>query len=330
MKMKKYLTLFSITVLVAGALFFCGEAVESSIPKVDVVSIRPVTVDSTVSCSGRLEESQEHSVYAPTVSYTRQVYVKVGDRVSAGEKLADVVVSSNNDAGAPSSHSYESVNYQEQPQHGDTNTGSGKIESLTAPSDGTVTAVSVSGSGFYVDSDRPMFLIQCNEGLQVRMEVDEAQIADIRSGQTAQITGVGFKNSTYTGVVTSVSQQAKQIVSTTGQETVVEVLIDVTKSGSDMKPGFSVQAAIQTSHDKNILLVPYEAVKADKDGKEYVYRVAGRRVAKTYIETGKEYDGGFEIRKGLSSGDQVVINQDNLTNGLYVIPQTVKAVSSDA
>lgn len=326
--MKKYLTLFSITVLVAGALFICGGAVENSIPKVDVVSIRPVSVDSTVSCSGRLEESQEHSVYAPTVSYTRQVYVKVGDRVSAGQKLADVVVSSNSDSGASSSQAYQSVDYQEHLQHSDTSANNGQIKSLTAPSDGTVTAVSVSGSGFYVDSDRPMFLIQCNEGLQVRLEVDEAQIADIRSGQPAQITGVGFKNSTYSGVVTSVSSQAKQMVSTTGQETVVEVLIDVTKSGSDMKPGFSVQAAIQTSHDKNVLLVPYEAVKADKDGKEYVYRVSKRRVAKTYIETGKEYDSGFEIRKGLSTGDQVVLNQDNLINGLYVIPQTVKAVSS--
>ncbi len=321
--MKKYLTLFSITVLVAGALFICGEAVENSIPKVDVVTIRPVSVDSTVSCSGRLEESQEHSVYAPTVSYTKQVYVKVGDKVSAGEKLADVIVPSNNNPGAASSQPYQSVNYQ------DTNTENGKIQSLTAPSDGTVTAVSVSGSGFYVDSDRPMFLIQCSEGLQVRLEVDEAQIADIKIGQPAQITGVGFKNSTYSGVVTNVSPQAKQMVSTTGQETVVEVLIDVTKSGSDMKPGFSVQAAIQTSHDKNVLLVPYEAVKADKDGKEYVYRVSGRRVAKTYIETGKEYDSGFEIRKGLSTGDRVVINQDNLTNGLYVVPQTVKAVSSN-
>lgn len=323
--MKKYLTLFSITVLVAGALFFCGEAVENSIPKVDVVSIRPVSVDSTVSCSGRLEESQEHSVYAPPVSYTKQVYVKEGDRVTSGEKLADLVVPSNNDSGASSSEPYESVDKHLQPS--DT-TANGKILSLTAPSDGTVTSVLVSGSGFYVATDRPMFLIQCSEGLQVRLEVDEAQISDIRCGQPAQITGVGFKNSAYSGVVTSVSSQAKQMVSTTGQETVVEVLIDVTKSGSDMKPGFSVQAAIQTSHDKNVLLVPYEAVKADKDGKEYVYRVSKRRVTKTYIETGKEYDSGFEIRKGLSAGDQVVINQDNLINGLYVIPQTVKAVSS--
>lgn len=330
MKMKKYLTLFSITVLVAGALFFCGEAVENSIPKVDVVTIRPVAVNSTISCSGRLEESQEHSVYAPPVSYTKQVYVKVGDRVKSGEKLADLVVPSNNDSETSSSEAYKSVDYQKHLQPSDTSVGNGKILSLTAPSDGTVTAVLVSGSGFYVASDRPMFLIQCNEGLQVRMEVDEAQIADIRTGQFAQITGVGFKNSTYSGVVTSVSPQAKQMVSPTGQETVVEVLIDVTKSGSDMKPGFSVQAAIQTSHDKNVLLAPYEAVKADKDGKEYVYRVTGRRVVKTYIETGKEYDGGFEIRKGLSTNDQVVINQDNLPNGLYAVPQTIKAVNPDA
>jgi multidrug efflux pump subunit AcrA (membrane-fusion protein) len=326
MNMKKYVTLFTITVLVAGALFFCGKTVENSIPKVDVVTIRPITVDSTVSCSGRLEESFEHSIYAPASSYAKQVYVKVGDRITSGEKLADVVVSPDG-----SSEPYKSVNnYPEYIAPSGTGSGNGKTQSLTAPYDGTVTSISVSDSGDYVDPEKPMFQIQCSAGLQVRLEVDESQISDIRTGQPAQITGVGFKNSTYTGVVTSVSQQAKQLISTTGQETVVEVLVDVTKSGTDMKPGFSVQAAIQTSHDKNVLLAPYEVVKADKDGKEYVYRVNGRRVVKTYIETGKEYDGGFEILKGLSTNDRVVINQDSLPNGLYVIPKEAKAVSSDA
>lgn len=224
--MKKYALLILSTLFLLAVIFLSGQAVKSSILKVDVVKIRPATVENSVICTGKVES--------------------------------------------------------------DSDTG---------------------------------------KGVQVRLNVDESQISNIEVGQPVQITGVGFK-STYDGTVEEISPDAKQLVSAAGQETVVEVLVSVNRTGSDIKPGFTAKAKITTSRDRGVLVVPYEAVKADKSGREFVYRLLGRRVVKTPIATSREYDDGFQVVRGLSANDLVIENQDNLTNGEYAVVQSMEVVSS--
>ena len=61
-------------------------------------------------------------------------------------------------------------------------------------------------------------------------------------------------------------------------------------------------------------MVPYEAVKADKNGKEFVYKYSAGKAVKTYITTGKEYNDGFEVLDGISSGDVIILNSEGLSN----------------
>jgi hypothetical protein len=186
----------------------------------------------------------------------------------------------------------------------------------------------VDQSGCFVHCERDgyaypssaVMTISSNSDLQIRLPVNESQVSDIKVGQKATITGVGFKNSSYSGTVKSISSDAKQVTTTNGQDTVIDVIVSVEKPNTDIKPGFTAKAKIVTSESSNILVAPYEAVRADNNGNEYVFKLNGKQAVKVPITTNREFDNGFEIKSGLNKNDKIVLNPDNLTNGAWVIP----------
>ena len=59
------------------------------------------------------------------------------------------------------------------------------------------------------------------------------------------------------------------------------------KAWNGLKNGFTAKCKIITSVDKDRIVVPYEAVLADENGKEYVYRVLENRAVKDLHYHGK-------------------------------------------
>lgn len=329
--MKKYVLLCILTLAAGISILIFGQAIKSSVRRADIVVLKPITVENSVMCSGKVESASDDKVYAPVSSVSKKVYVKIGDKVKAGEKLMDLSVPVS--AASPAEGSSQFGNsYQAYAQYLNGTTSppaaSADTKTMTAPEDGTIEDMAVRDPGSFVDTQEPLFVIKKDGGVDVRLEVDESQIADIRVGQSVQITGVGFKNSVYSGKIQSISSEAKQKATLTGQETVVEAVVSVEKPREDIKPGFTAKARVVTSRDTHVLSVPYEAVKSDQQGNEYVFRLVGNRAVKTAIVTAREYDNGFEVKSGLSPSDQVIVGQDEIIDGDYVIPLTIKAVSA--
>ena len=322
MRMKKYVMLIAFTVLFGAFIVQYGGHVKDSIPKVEISDVIPSSVEDSVVCTGKVEYASSGSVYAPAASVSQKVYVKKGEYVYAGQKLMDVAsvstVSDETDA-ADLQEAYAAFLNQTSGTSSLSSTET-EIKTLLSPIDGKVTSISVTDSGYYVDPTKPAVEITGTTGLQVRLSVNESQISDIKLGQKAEITGAGFKNSTYYGTVTDISSEAKQVYSTTGQETVVDVIVSVGQVGEDIKPGYSAKAKITISDNKNVLIAPYESVRADDEGNEYVFELVGRQAVKTLIETNREFNDGFEVKKGLSANAKIIINPDSITDGEYVIP----------
>ncbi|MGX8711908.1 MAG: efflux RND transporter periplasmic adaptor subunit [bacterium] len=328
--MKKYVMLLSFTVMMVVGVFTWGVFSRNSVVPVSIVKVNPVTVENSVTCSGRVERVSMHNVYSPSAAFVSQVYVQLGDKVTQGQRLMDIQVpSSASDSSSSSSSSdselggtYESLLNQYSGQSQIT------TKTITSPYEGKITSLSVANQG-YVQAGTPVAVISdSSDMLQVRLSVNESQISDIKKGQKAIITGVGFKNTAYTGTVKSISAEAKQMVSTTGQETVVEVIVSVEKPGSDIKPGYTAKAKIITSENPDVLIAPYNAVRADKNGNEYVFKLKEKKAVKTPVVTNREFDDGFEITSGLSENDEVIANPDSVSNGAHVIPKE-SSVSSD-
>lgn len=322
--MKQYIKLLSFTLIVVAAILFCGIAAKNSMTFVNAVKLNTLTVQNTVICSGTVEASSESSVYSTGYSEVDQVYVQVGDSVTAGQKLMDVSHSLSD-----SLPSYDSAYEEAYNTFLSSADQSQQEETLSSPVSGIVTSVAASSKGSVLKSSDPAVTIRSDSGIQVRLSVDESKIADIHVGQRARITGVGFKNSTYYGTVKSIATSAKQVTNLTGKETVVDVIVTVENPGTDILPGFTAKAEIAVSQNTDEIIVPYEAVCAETDGSEYVYLLNDNKAVKTPIVTGNEYDSGLEVTQGLSADDTVILNVHDVSNGKYVIANEDKAVSSD-
>lgn len=323
--MKRYVMLCAFTLLSIAMIVIFGTISRNSIVQVSVVKVSPLTVENSVTCSGRVERISTHSVYAPSAAVVSHVYVKVGDKVSAGQSLMDIEVPAEKSDSSNAAETYESLlkQYSEQGQNAVT------TKTITSPYAGEITSLSATDKGYVQPSVAVAEISESLDQLQVRLSVNESQISAIKTGQKAIITGVGFKDTSYAGTVTSISSDAKQITSTNGQETVVEVIVNVNNPGTDIKPGYTAKVKIVTSKDSGVLIAPYEAVRADKDGNEYVFKLEGKRAEKTPVVTKKEFEDGFEVTSGLSQYDQIIADPDAVSDGTYVIPKLKGASSSN-
>jgi multidrug efflux pump subunit AcrA (membrane-fusion protein) len=334
--MKKYVMLFTFTAAAIIAIVVAGRSVENSMIRVSAYKVAPCTVEDTVTCTGTVEDYPGNSIYAVKPGIVTKLYVKVGDNVSAGQAIMDIIPNATAAATAESSSAaakaqgvYEQ--YYKYLQSGG-NSGSSAIEAaaqalednqksytISATNAGTVEYLAVSYEGSYISSNAPAVKIKNDKGMRVRLTVDESQVADLKKGQKVQISGVGFKNSVYSGSIVSIADAAEQAMTTTGQKTVVEVIASVDNPGDDVKPGFTAKAKITTSKSDKVLCVPYEAVREDSNNKEYVFCVADGKVKRVPIVTGKEFDTGFEVKSGLKASDVVILNPDDVSEGQKVI-----------
>ena len=67
-----------------------------------------------------------------------------------------------------------------------------------------------------------------------------------------------------------------------------------------------MRAEITTGARRNMLTVPYEAVRQDERNVEYVYLAQGSRAVRRNIVTGVELLEGVEVKEGLAAGDLVI------------------------
>lgn len=100
------------------------------------------------------------------------------------------------------------------------------------------------------------------------------------------------------------------------------------KSGLLGISGYSAKGKIVTSESQEFL-VPYEAIQAEENGTEYVFLQKNGRAKKQYVTTGKEYEDGIAVTKGLSSGDLVLSNPLDIYEGQH-LKETERIVMENA
>ena len=357
---KKIGILFGITAVLVFGIVFAGNYSKSQSVHVETIILQQVSEENTVTCTGKVENSKQKKVYVTQGAVAQEIYVEEGQRIEKGDVLMSVKVpveqepqedSASSDAidvDALSNLYGLNANQSQQLQQYLDNSSqvSGKEEKeslpaqstfqeelvqVTAPVSGVISAVNVKDQEAI--GSQPAAVISESAGLQVNLSVNESQISSIAVGQKAEITGVGFQGKRYTGTVSKISNIAQQVVSATGQETIVTVIVKVDSDNKEslewIKNGFTAKCKIITSVDKDRIVVPYEAVLADENGKEYVYRVLENRTVKTYITTGKEFENGFEVVKGLSQGEEIVLSPEQVSDFQRVLRDTQKAGNAD-
>ncbi|MFD1908637.1 efflux RND transporter periplasmic adaptor subunit [Paenibacillus rhizoplanae] len=208
---------------------------------------------------------------------------------------------------------------------------------LTAPIDGTITAVNIT-DGEQAQNGAELFTMTDYVNLSVTVQVDELDIPQIKLDQASTITLDALEDKAFTGKVIDI---AKEGTSSNGVS-----LFNVTVGLNDSEGvliGMSAEVAITIEEKKDILTVPIEAVtkingksfvnvpgtgdeQADTTdrgaadskssaGADFPGRAAGSRGAAGFasgmkrvaVETGIHNESSIEIVSGLSEGDEVIL-----------------------
>lgn len=177
---------------------------------------------------------------------------------------------------------------------------------LTAPFDGVVTAVHVqpgeTAAGVAVE------LVDLAT-LEVRLEVDEVDIAQVAVGQEALVTLETWPNAAIPATVTAVVPQPVG-----GSDLVVyEVFLSLGASELPLRAGMTADATLTVGAVSDALLLPSAAIAIDRTAGTYsVQRIArgvdgAEEIVATAVTVGRRSGGFTEITSGLESGDEVII-----------------------
>lgn len=357
---KRYVMLIAFTALICSAIYLMSFYFNNLLVEVKTVKLVKTEIKSTVSCKGTLECTDTNNVYYSIPIKASNIKVKIGDYVTVGQTLIDVdtlqtVQAFNNlnqktnttsaqqtdlssisglinqNQGNINPNDYNSLiqNYQSNttsninsntnPNYNSTDTDYPEIPSFVkSPIAGVVTCLNVS-TGDFSNPSQPIVAVSDVKNMQVKAQVDEFLIDKVKVGQNVTIKGDGF-NSVYNGVVTQIYPTARQILSTSGTSTVVDIIVTIAAPSIDLKPGLSANVSIITDVNKQACAVPYEAINEDDNNNEYVYVCKNDRATKTYIKTGMEYENCVEIISGINIGDNIVMSPpQQLKNGKNVI-----------
>lgn len=197
---------------------------------------------------------------------------------------------------------------------------------IISPIDGTVTRVNINVGRFAdeTDDNKPMFVVENLQQLQMKVNVSEYDIADIQAGQKAEITADVLKGQTVSGVVDRVSPTG-ELKEGSSAERIIPTVIRLTESNEALIAGINAKAEIIIEEVQNVLAVPIEAVVDNGDGTGTVMRVKEDSTVETLsVKLGLETDLEIEvISDALQVGDQLLLNRDGITDGMTV---TINAV----
>ncbi|MCI0595497.1 MAG: efflux RND transporter periplasmic adaptor subunit [candidate division Zixibacteria bacterium] len=149
--------------------------------------------------------------------------------------------------------------------------------------------------------------------IEVEVDVDETDIALVKTEQTAEISVDAFRDTTFKGRVVEVGSSALAPGSGLGQEQVTNfrVKILLLDKVAGIKPGMTATADITTAERKNVLAVPIQAVvlrdssalvkakeKDKKDSGAFASTPSSNPSGNSNPRKKKELEGVFVIRDG--------------------------------
>ncbi len=179
---------------------------------------------------------------------------------------------------------------------------------LRAPFAGTVIAVNVAegdnsaaagGISATGGTNAPITIADTSR-FYVEANINEADIAGVQNGQTAQITVDALNSDPVTGTVSYIAPAA----ATVQNVTTYRVEIDLPQGIENLRIGMSASVDINQDERQNVLIVPASAIRSEGD--QRIVRIKqGEQFVDQAIETGLSNDVDTEVVSGLNENDVI-------------------------
>lgn len=194
---------------------------------------------------------------------------------------------------------------------------------VKSPIDGTVVRVNAKVGRFAdkIEDEKPMFIIENLEVLEMKINVSEYSIGKIKVGQTATISADILSGETVTGQVTAISPTGEE-KGGGSTERVIPTTIRIDEQNSKLIAGITAKAQIVLSESKDAWVVPISALLTKEDG-TYLATVKDNMIQLVKVETGVESDIQIEViaPEGtvIEEGTNIVTNPNmGMTDGMQV------------
>ncbi|MBR4944685.1 MAG: efflux RND transporter periplasmic adaptor subunit [Peptococcaceae bacterium] len=279
----------------------------------------------------------------------KAVNVKVGDKVKAGQVLAqlDNEVSSINLSNAQLAYDNAFTNYENAKQlfelgavsQSDLNQLKMAYENanntlrqaqmameyatVTAPISGTVTMVNAN-VGSYATASAPMFEIANVDTLEITAGINEQNVSRIHIGQEVLLKINSVSDEWFPGTITEISKVMNS------QTKSYPITIAMNNKDDALVAGMYAEVKVVVDQADDVLVIPVDAI-VYKEAQPVAFVVLDDGTVKEAALTLGINDGDYYVvTKGLKAGDQIVIKGNgNLVEGEAVSVITLDGVEQD-
>ena len=171
---------------------------------------------------------------------------------------------------------------------------------IVADFDGIVTeCTGVSGAS--VAEGAQLLTLESSNNVKVTFDASKSDVAKLAVGQKVDVTISGNK---YEGEISKINRMATLNASNTPM---VGVEVHLTNPDDKIILGLDAKLTVHTNSAQNTLLIPVEAINADKNG-DFLYVIEDGMVVKKAVTCGISSDEYTEILDGITEEDQIIVN----------------------
>jgi macrolide-specific efflux system membrane fusion protein len=275
-------------------------------PKSDGEVVKEITptlgsIQTIISTTGTVYPKNRLEIKPPVSGRVDGVLVKEGENVKAGQTLA--WMSSTERAAlldAARGQGEETLKYWEEAY---------KAIPLISPIDGEVIVATIQPGQTVTASDAVVVL---SDQLIVRAQVDETDVGKVKINQKAVISLDAYPDVKINAVVEHIYYESE----TVNNVTIYKVDIVPEEVPEFFRSGMNASVDFTVASKENILLVPVEAVRKERNESYCLIRQEGNvNPVKRVVELGMTDDKNYEVLSGITAKDTIII-----TTRQYVFP----------
>lgn len=195
---------------------------------------------------------------------------------------------------------------------------------IKSPISGTVVRVNCKVGRFAdkTEDDKPMFIIENLDVLEMKINVSEYSIGEVQIGQKANITADILNGEQVAGEVVDISPTGEE-KGGGSTERVIPITVRISEANSKLIAGITAKAQIIMKQSDDTFVIPSANIMQQADGSLCVAAVADGTIKLIGVETGVENDFEVEIfpKEGftLEEGMMIISNPSaGLTEGMAV------------
>lgn len=317
----------------------------------DVVSLQPKRLTVEMALPGSVQAINQATVRSKLSAEVKRVLVREGDRVTAGQVVAEFDTAQLRALLAERTASYEfaraqlantertrQVNAQlvkqnfisqnafdtadsaNQAQLAAVSASRAQVEQTQIQLNDSIVRAPIAGvvskrhvqPGEKVGFDAPLLALVDLSQLEVQVQTPVSDVPQIKKGMQTQVDIEGLPGRRFAGRVERINPSTEP-----GTRT-INVYVSISNEDALLKAGMFAKVVLATIPESEVQALPLSAVRSDNNG-SYVWVVADGKLARRNVAIGKRDERAqlVEITSGLAPSDVVLATKfDNLKDGL--------------